>query len=278
MASRSAEKKTCEGRALSMKAKNDKKSIQAIIYGIFGILVFFFIWYLACMLTRFGEIFPTPLEVLSGMISGLYEPIGNVTLVGHVGISLSRVLVGYTLSAVVGTLVGLLMGASKLGKAILYPIFNLIKPIPGIAWIPIAIMWFGIGNTTIYFIIFVGGFAQMVMNVMSGAANVSKELIGVARVLGLKKNRVFLTIVLPSCVPYIFTGLQVSLSTSWMAVLAAEMITATAGCGWLILAGMQSGIMLNNVLGMIAIGIIGLILATAMRIIERRLCSWKERS
>ena len=100
----------------------------------------------------------------------------------------------------------------------------------------------------------------------------------VARVLGLKNNRVFLTIILPSCVPYIFTGLQVSLSTSWMAVLAAEMITATSGCGWLILAGMQSGIMLNNVLGMIAIGFIGLALAILMRIIERRLCSWRERN
>lgn len=170
------------------------------------------------------------------------------------------------------------MGASKLGKAILYPIFNIIKPIPGIAWIPIAIMWLGIGDATIYFIIFVGGFSQMVMNVMSGAANVNKELVGVARVLGLKNNRVFLTIILPSCVPYIFTGLQVSLSTSWMAVLAAEMITATSGCGWLILAGMQSGIMLNNVLGMIAIGFIGLALAILMRIIERRLCSWRERN
>lgn len=260
-----------------MTVNLNKKVIQPIIYGTLGILVFFIAWQITCQLTKFGSIFPKPLEVLQGMIRGFYEPIGKVTLLGHISISLSRVLVGYTLSAIIGTLVGLIMGASKLGKAILYPIFNMIKPIPGIAWIPIAIMWFGIGNTTIYFIIFVGGFAQMAMNVMSGAANVNQELIGVARVLGLKKNHIFLTIVLPSCVPYIFTGLQVSLSTSWMAVLAAEMITATSGCGWLILAGMQSGNMLNNVLGMIAIGIIGLILATLMRALERRLCSWKQR-
>lgn len=261
-----------------MKSKLSEKSIQAIVLGTAGILVFFILWQMTCMFTKFGTIFPTPAEVIVGMVRGFYEPIGSVTLPGHIGISLGRILVGYTLSAVAGTLIGLLMGASKLGKAILYPIFNIIKPIPGIAWIPIAIMWLGIGDATIYFIIFVGGFSQMVMNVMSGAANVNKELVGVARVLGLKNNRVFLTIILPSCVPYIFTGLQVSLSTSWMAVLAAEMITATSGCGWLILAGMQSGIMLNNVLGMIAIGFIGLALAILMRIIERRLCSWRERN
>ena len=260
-----------------MKFRLSGKSIQAAVLGTLGILSFFIIWQLTCIFTKFGTIFPTPPEVAAGMLRGFIEPIGSVTLLGHIGISLGRVLVGYTLSSVLGTLVGLLMGASKLGKAILYPIFNIIKPIPGIAWIPIAIMWLGIGNATIYFIIFVGGFSQMVMNVMSGASNVDQELVGVARVLGLKKNHVFLTIILPSCVPYIFTGLQVSLSTSWMAVLAAEMITATSGCGWLILAGMQSGIMLNNVLGMIAIGFIGLVLATLMRMLDRRLCSCKER-
>lgn len=162
-----------------MKSKLSEKSIQAIVLGTAGILVFFILWQMTCMFTKFGTIFPTPAEVIVGMVRGFYEPIGSVTLPGHIGISLGRVLVGYTLSAVAGTLIGLLMGASKLGKAILYPIFNIIKPIPGIAWIPIAIMWLGIGDATIYFIIFVGGFSQMVMNVMSGAANVNKELVGV---------------------------------------------------------------------------------------------------
>ena len=253
------------------------KKTQTVLMGTLGILVFLAVWQIAVLVTRFGTIFPTPFEVLSGMAKAVVEPIGKTTLLGHVGISLSRVLVGYILSSIAGALVGLVMGASKLGKAVLNPIFNIIKPIPGIAWIPLAILWFGTGNTTIYFIIFVGGFAQMVMNTMAGAENVSQELIGVARVLGLKKNRIFLTIVLPSCVPYIFSGLQVSLSTSWMAVLAAEMITATSGCRWLIHSGMHRGTMVQNVMGMISIGIVGLVLASFMRIMERRLCSWKER-
>lgn len=258
-------------------AKIDKEKIVAIAMGTAGILSFLLVWQLGVTFTEIGLVFPSPAEVLAGIAVGVVEPIGRVTLVGHVGASLSRVAVGYVCSAILGTLVGLLMGTSRLGKALFNGVFNMIKPIPGIAWIPLAILWFGTGNLTIYFIIFVGGFSQMVMNTMAGAENVSQELIGVARVLGLKKNKVFITIVLPSCVPYIFAGLQISLSTSWMAVLAAEMITATKGCGWLITAGMQGGGMTNSVIGMISIGVIGLILAALMRALERRLCSWKER-
>lgn len=189
---------------------------EVFLYGTLGILSFLVVWYLGVTFTTFGTIFPGPLEVFQGMIVGMVEPIGKTTLLGHVAISLGRVMVGYTLSAILGTIVGLIMGASKMGKALLNGVFNMIKPIPGIAWIPLAILWFGTGNTTIYFIIFVGGFSQMVMNTM-------------------------------------------------------------AGCGWLITAGMQSGNMVNNVMGMVSIGIIGLILASLMRVCERRLCAWKER-
>lgn len=257
--------------------KKQTKKMTALIYGVMGIAVFLAVWQTAVVATDFGKIFPGPLKVLTGFFQAVITPIGKRRIQGHVAISLWRVLVGYTLSAVLGTIVGLLMGASRLCKAIINPIFTMIKPIPGIAWIPIAILWFGTGNTTIYFIIFVGGFSQMVMNTMAGAENVNTELVGVARVLGLKKNRTFISIVLPAMVPYIFAGLQISLSTSWMAVLAAEMITATSGCGWLILSGMQTGNMVNNVIGMVSIGVVGLILATLMRDAERRLCAWKER-
>ncbi|MFI3208505.1 MAG: ABC transporter permease [Eubacteriales bacterium] len=259
-----------------MKTLNRDKT-ESFVIGTLGILSFLLFWQIGVSFTQFGLIFPAPIDVFQGILVGVVEPIGKVTLIGHVAVSLSRVAVGYICSAVLGTLVGLVMGASKMGKALLNGVFNMIKPIPGIAWIPLAILWFGTGNTTIYFIIFVGGFSQMVMNTMAGAENVSQELIGVAQVLGLKKNRVFTTIILPSAVPYIFAGLQISLSTSWMAVLAAEMITATSGCGWLITAGMQGGGMTNSVIGMIAIGVIGLILAALMRACERRLCTWKER-
>ncbi len=255
-----------------------KDSRETWAYGFFGILMFLFFWHLACLFTNFGKIFPTPIFSIKAFLAAFVSPIGKYTLLGHIAISLKRVLVGYILSSVCGVLIGLAMGHSKMAHAVIYPIFSIIRPIPGIAWIPLAILWIGIGEPTIYFIIFMGGFSQMVMNTMDGAQHVSKELIGVAKVLGARENQIFRKIVLPYSVPYIFTGLQTSLSTSWMAVLAAEMITAREGAGWLILAGMQTGRIENNVIGMISIGGVGLILAAILRDSERRLCRWSVRS
>ena len=260
------------------KFKLTKDRRQTWSYGILGILVFLFLWQMACSYTNFGKIFPTPLFSIKAFLLAFVNPIGKYTLLGHIAVSLRRVLVGYVLSSAAGILIGLAMEHSRLAHAIIYPIFSIIRPIPGIAWIPLAILWIGIGEPTIYFIIFMGGFSQMVMNTMDGAQHVSKELIGVAKVLGARENQIFRKIVLPYCVPYIFTGLQTSLSTSWMAVLAAEMITAREGAGWLILAGMQTGRIENNVIGMISIGAVGLILASVLRDTERRLCIWSVRS
>ena len=258
--------------------KSKSKDFQEIVlYGSAGIISFMLIWFLVATFTNFGIIFPSPIASFPAFFRSLYIPIGRYTLIEHIGVSLSRVAVGYTLSSVAGAFIGMLMGHFKTANAIIRPIFAVIRPIPGIAWIPIAIMWLGIGNPTIYFIIFMGGFSQMVMNTMAGAQQVSQDLVGVAKVLGAKDNQIFTKIVLPSTVPYIFSGLQTSLATSWMAVLAAEMITATEGAGWLILSGMQTGRMENNVIGMISIGTVGLILATMIRKLERRLCAWTVR-
>lgn len=255
-----------------------KDTRDSWIYGILGIISFLIVWQTACIFTDFGKIFPTPIVSLRAFFMAFVKPIGRYTLLDHIAISLRRVLVGYILSSLAGVVIGLLMGYSKMAHAIIYPIFCIIRPIPGIAWIPLAILWIGIGEPTIYFIIFMGGFSQMVMNTMDGAQNLSDELVGVAKVLGARENQIFRKIVLPSAIPYIFTGLQTSLSTSWMAVLAAEMITAREGAGWLILAGMQTGRVENNVIGMISIGGVGLILASLLRNLERRLCRWSVRS
>ena len=169
------------------------------------------------------------------------------------------------------------MGRIPVIDAIVKPIFNLIRPIPGVAWIPMAILWFGIGETTKYFIIFMGGFANVLLNTYAGARDVDKQLIGAAQMLGANRRQIFVHIVLPASVPYIFAGLQVSLSTSWMAVLAAEMVCAQEGVGYLITGGMNSGNTTQILVGMLAIGLIGLILATLMRYAEKRLCSWKIR-
>lgn len=134
--------------------------------------------------------------------------------------------------------------------------------------------WFGLGEGGKYFIIFVSGFSNVTINVYTGAKAVDPELIGAAKMLGCSNRRIFTSIVLPSSVPYIFTGLQIAISSSWAAVVAAEMVRSTNGIGWLITAGQSIGDMGQVMVGIIVIGVVGFLLATIMRGVESKLCAW----
>ncbi len=251
-----------------------KDKIIPIIVGTCSICTLFIGWYLAVLLTDLKLVFPNPVEVFDYFWQSLTTKIGQYTLPQHVWFSLKRVAVGYSLSSICGVILGVAMGYSKVVDAIAGPIFKLIRPIPGLAWIPLAILWFGVGEETKWFIIFVGGFANVVLNSYAGTNTVDKQLVGAARLLGASKSQIFFKIILPSATPYIFAGLQVSLSSSWMAVLAAEMVSSNMGCGWIINMGMNNGDTVQILMGMLSIGIVGFVLANVMRVLERRLCVW----
>ncbi len=245
-----------------------------LMVGTFAIFCFFALWHVASTTTTAALFFPTPIEVLRYFFVSMTQKIGKYTLWMHTLHSLRRVAVGFGLSSLTGIIVGVAMGYSKTMNAAIRPLFNIIRPIPGLAWIPMAILWFGIGVTTKYFIIFMGGFANVVLNSYDGTSKADPTLIKAAQLLGANDVQVFFRIILPSATPYIFAGLQVSLSTSWMAVLAAEMISSYEGAGWIINMGMQTGNTLMILTGMVAIAIVGFLLANIMRVVERSLCSW----
>ena len=178
------------------------------------------------------------------------------------------------MAAVSGIVVGISMGTSRYAEAIIKPLFELIRPIPPIAWIPLVILWFGVGELPKYAIIFIGSFTNITLNAYTGAQRVDPTLIGCARMLGTSDRDIFLRVILPSSLPQIFAGMQVALSTAWMAVLAAEMVGAQEGCGWIILRGSDTTNIPLVLVGMVVLGVVGLVLATLMREAERRLCSW----
>lgn len=247
---------------------------ERIFYASISIFSFLVIWYLASTFTALSRVLPQPHEVLIAFVRGLYTPIGRHTLVVHTMYSLRRVFIGYGLSSVFGVTLGLAMASNKWINAAVRPLFNLIRPIPGLAWIPMAILWFGLGEESMYFIIFMGGFANVLVNSYSGVNNVDPTLVGAAKLLGANRFQIFFNITIPSATPYIFAGLQVSLSTSWMAVLAAEMVGSHEGAGWIINIAMQTGNNTHILVGMVAIAIVGFIFANGMRALERRLCAW----
>src|SRR5699024_2925551 len=140
--------------------------------------------------------------------------------------------------SVLGIVLGIMMGWYPIVNRILRPIYELIRPIPPIAWIPISIVWFGIGEGSKWFLIFLAAFVPITLNAYAGATTVDETLIKCSKMLGASSGQIFKTVVLPYSVPHIFTGLQVGLSASWATVVAAEMIRSTEGVGWIIISSM----------------------------------------
>lgn len=256
-----------------MKIKNMEKYLWGLLS--FGVLLL--LWFLASQSEGFGKLLPNPFEVFSFIGTSVLKPIGKIVLGRHILWSLSRVMVGYILAIIVGIILGFLGSWFKVGEAIIKPFYLLLRSIPSLAWIPLAILWFGIGEKSKYYIIFITAVMIIMTNVIDGVKAVSPELLGVARMLGTKEKDLFIKVVLPCAIPQIFNGLQVAIGAAWAAVLAAEMISSTQGVGWIILAGQTSMNMIQIFAGIVVIGLIGLLLASIMRWIEAKLCAWNVR-
>lgn len=257
--------------------KNFTEKTQKYLWGALSLSLLFVVWYIASQAPGMRLLLPNPLYVLGFIFRSFVQPIGSLLMGSHILWSLSRVMVGYMLAVVVGTTLGFLGSWFKLGEAIIKPFYLLLRSIPSLAWIPLSILWFGIGEESKYYIIFITAVMIIMTNVMDGVKDVNPELLGVARMLGTKENQLFFKVVLPCAIPQIFNGLQVAIGAAWASVLAAEMISSTKGVGWIILAGQNSANMTQIFAGILVIGCIGLLLATLMRALEAKLCAWNVR-
>lgn len=248
-----------------------------LVCGIISIVLFLVLWHLLVSVTSLGRIMPGPIAVILKLLDSCIHPIGKYTIFGHILWSLSRSMTGFLLGSALGILLGLLMARYRMVEAIIRPFTEMIRPIPPIAWISLAILWLGLGEPMKYFIIFIAVFNGMCINVYMGYKSVDQQLIGVAQMLGANEHTIFRTIILPATVPYIFAGAHIGLATSWAAVVAAEMVRSSEGVGWMVVAGMDINDISQILVGVLAIGIIGLTLATLMRKLEAKLCEWNER-
>lgn len=255
----------------------DASKYEKAVCAVISIFVFLCIWEIAVRTTSVGRFISGPITVIGKTLESVIVPIGTHTIQGHVLWSLSRVAVGFALGALIGVALGVTMGWYKPVEAIFRPLFEMIRPIPPIAWIPLAILWFGLGESTKYFLIFLAVFCNVTMNAYAGAKSVDPILVGAAKMLGASDRQVFTTIVLPACVPHIFAGLQIGLGSGWATVVAAEMVRSSEGVGWVIVKGQDLNNPLQILVGIVGIGVIGYILAVTMRAIEAKLCVWSER-
>lgn len=260
------------------KRISNKKPISGKTgWGLLSISIVFVLWYFASTLASMNNLLPNPIEVIKFIFKSMVTPIGRKTVWVHLYWSMSRVMTGYILAAMVGILLGFITGWFKIGEAIVKPFYLVLRSIPSIAWIPLAILWFGIGEQSKVFIIFISTMLIVMTNVIDGVKDIDENYIGVARMLGTKENQIFFHIVLPCAVPQIFNGLQVGLGAAWATVIAAEMVRSSEGVGWIILMGQTSMNIVQVFAGIIIIGLVGLSLAILMRSLEAKLCAWNIR-
>lgn len=254
-----------------------KKVPEGLICGTISILAFLLLWQIGCSASELGQMIPGPITVIQAVFKSMVSrSIGGHSLWGHIGYSLLRVLTGYVIGSVLGIVVGLAMGWNQAIEAFISPVFRLVRPIPPIAWIPISILWFGLGFQAKVFLIVFASFCNVTLNAWAGAKSVDPQLVGAARMLGASRSQVFFTIVLPASVPHIFAGLQVAMSSSWTTVLAAEMVRSTEGLGWMIVTGQTNLDMTQILVGIVAIGVVGFVLVAFMRKMEDVLCRWNK--
>lgn len=189
----------------------------------------------------------------------------------HIRASLSRVMAAWALSALVAVPLGLAMGRWRRFENIVDPVVELFRPISPLAWIPLAILWFGISETGKIFIIFVATFFPILLNTVSGVKGVDKVLIRAGQVLGCEDEwSLFRKVILPASMPTIIVGFRIAFGTGWAAIIAAELVAAQSGLGYLIADGME--ILRSDLVmvGMAVIGVLGVLIDSVFRIVSNR--------
>jgi len=242
-------------------------------------LLLIFIW----QALSFIQVIPSyklssPVEIVLGfkdlLIVGV--PPGHL-LHNHMLYSLYRVFLGYAIAALLAIPLGLLMGWSPGLLKMIRPLFELLRPIPPLAWIPIAILWFGIGIKSAAFIIFLGAFFPILLNTISGALSIHPILIEAARTLHAREKDIFLKVLLPGAVPSIFVGMRIGIGIGWMTLVAAEFtgVKEGYGLGYMIMTARDIQRPDEILAGMLIIGVIGLLIDIGLRATESRTIKWQ---
>lgn len=222
-------------------------------------------WHFAVK-TSGSDLFPTPAQVGLGIV----ELAQKGVLVKYIVASLFRVTWGFFLAILVGVPLGLLLGWFRPLATALNPMIQIFRPISPIAWIPVAILWFGVTDVAPIFLIFLASVFPITVSSMAAVQNMQPVYVRAARNFGLNNRQLFYKVIFPACLPQILTGLRIALGIAWLVVVAAEMIAVNSGLGYLIIDARNAGKRYDLVVaGMVLIGLIGLALDVMVRRLER---------
>lgn len=223
-------------------------------------------------------IIPSPLEMWNCFLDLLRNGYKGHTLWAHLGASLKRLMAAYFIAVLTAIPLGLLSGYSEKVRAIFEPIIAFIRPLPPLGYYTIIILWMGIGDGSKIFLLFLGAFSPIFVSCVAGVTRVKQDYINRARTLGANKGQIFACVILPSSLPDIFVGLRNAMSGAYATSVAAEMVAASSGIGWMVLDA--SKYLRSDVIfvGIIIMGITGIMLDKILLYLEKRIIFWKGQS
>ncbi|HCF8019026.1 taurine ABC transporter permease TauC [Klebsiella aerogenes] len=234
------------------------------------------IWWAVTALQLISPLFlPSPWQVLQKLLT-IAGPQGfmDATLWQHLAASLTRIATALVLAAIVGVPVGIAMGLSPTVRGILDPLIELYRPVPPLAWLPLVIIWFGIGETPKILLIYLAIFAPVVMSTLAGVKSAQQVRIRAAQSLGASRAQVLWLVILPGALPEILTGLRIGLGVGWSTLVAAELIAATRGLGFMVQSAGEFLATDVVLAGIAVIAIIAFVLELGLRALQRRLTPW----
>lgn len=250
---------------------------------LFGIALWLFTYWLLCeglQLPRFVKI-PGPVAVFTEWFSP--HPKQGISIFTpeyyhHIYVSCRRILYAFTIATLVGVPLGLFMGWSRVFRDYAFPIVEVLRPIPILAWVPLAILMFSGYESPVIFLATLASLFVTTINTMLGVQSIDSNYFRAAGCLGSSRWDVLRHVVIPGALPYVFTGLQISVGVAWFSLVAAEMVSGDYGLGYLILNSYVNSVTVPMVIGMMTLGIVGWLNSILVRMIGNRLMQWNVRA
>jgi NitT/TauT family transport system permease protein len=244
------------------KTYHDDNAKRRYWIGSIAFMAILMIWEIIARFSGWSaHIFPDPITV----VSSLYELLVNGTLIRHTVASLYRVTAGFYLAIALGIPLGILLGRLQFARWLINPVIQFLRPISPLAWIPLAMLWFGIGDHPAIFLIFLSSFFPLVVSTTIAVHNINPTYLQVAANFTFTRTETLMKVIFPAIMPEVITALRITVTIAWLVVVAAEMIAVQSGLGYLILDA-RNALRMDYVMdGMIVIGVIGLILDGLMK-------------
>ncbi len=234
------------------------------------------IWEIVAILLNNSYILPRVEEVFAVFLTPFADIYGSGSLLSNAWVSIVRVGIGFIIACLIAVPLGIILGSNPLWENIADGLIQILRPIPPMAWVPLSLAWFGIGMTSIVFIIVIGCIFPILVNTIDGVTRVRKSWVETARIYQANGRQVLTKVILPAAGPAIWNGLRIGFGIAWMSVVAAEMMPgAVSGLGYLIMYTYSTGQVQIIIAGMIAIGIIGIVFDLFFRLVQKRKFAWE---